>query len=466
MKFRVKTALCITMLLALAFALGGSMLISASFRSTLENEKVTALQSYKLVQSALYIANSISKQTDYEDVASTLTQLDTQGSALWSGIKLSDREKDIYSSGIMPFSSSASTSEYDGATCYTRLSYDGSRNYLQISGIVNVNSESLYLDMSYDITSIYTIRDTQISIYQKMLVAVIVIGAVMSWIISWLLTRPLNHLSRVSRKIANGELSARANIHSGDEFQQLADDFNNMTDQLEANIEELKNTMRNQEEFMGSFAHELKTPMTSIIGYADLLRSRSLSEEEQQEAANYIFSESRRLESLSLKLLDLLVLKKQDFELLRVSPAVLISGIVRILKPVMAKSRIVLQCKCQEGYCMMEPDLVKSLIINLIDNSRKAIEGSGNIYLMSTMTETGCKIQMVDNGRGIPQDELSRITEAFYRVDKSRSRAQGGVGLGLALCDAIAKLHGGDIKFESTVGKGTIITVQLNGGRA
>lgn len=466
MKFRVKTALCITMLLALAFALGGSMLISASFRSTLENEKVTALQSYKLVQSTLYIANSISKQTDYEDVASTLTQLDTQGSALWSGIKLSDREKDIYSSGIMPFSSSASTSEYDGATCYTRLSYDGSRNYLQISGIVNVNSESLYLDMSYDITSIYTIRDTQISIYQKMLVAVIVIGAVMSWIISWLLTRPLNHLSRVSRKIANGELSARANIHSGDEFQQLADDFNNMTDQLEANIEELKNTMRNQEEFMGSFAHELKTPMTSIIGYADLLRSRSLSEGEQQEAANYIFSESRRLESLSLKLLDLLVLKKQDFELLRVSPAVLISGIVRILKPVMAKFHIVLQCKCQEGYCMMEPDLVKSLIINLIDNSRKAIEGSGNIYLMSTMTETGCKIQMVDNGRGIPQDELSRITEAFYRVDKSRSRAQGGVGLGLALCDAIAKLHGGDIKFESTVGKGTIITVQLNGGRA
>lgn len=466
MKFRVKTALCITMLLALAFALGGSMLISASFRSTLENEKVTALQSYKLVQSTLYIANSISKQTDYEDVASTLTQLDTQGSALWSGIKLSDREKDIYSSGIMPFSSSASTSEYDGATCYTRLSYDGSRNYLQISGIVNVNSESLYLDMSYDITSIYTIRDTQISIYQKMLVAVIVIGAVMSWIISWLLTRPLNHLSRVSRKIANGELSARANIHSGDEFQQLADDFNNMTDQLEANIEELKNTMRNQEEFMGSFAHELKTPMTSIIGYADLLRSRSLSEGEQQEAANYIFSESRRLESLSLKLLDLLVLKKQDFELLRVSPAVLISGIVRILKPVMAKFHIVLQCKCQEGYCMMEPDLVKSLIINLIDNSRKAIEGGGNIYLMSTMTETGCKIQMVDNGRGIPQDELSRITEAFYRVDKSRSRAQGGVGLGLALCDAIAKLHGGDIKFESTVGKGTIITVQLNGGRA
>lgn len=216
---------------------------------------------------------------------------------------------------------------------------------------------------------------------------------------------------------------------------------------------------------MGSFAHELKTPMTSIIGYADLLRSHELSDDERQEAANYIFSEGRRLESLSLKLLDLLVLKKQDFELREESPSAIISGIVHTMKPALLKRGITIKYRCENGSCMLEPDLVKSLLINLIDNARKAMDSGGIIFLLSEMTDTGCRIQVVDNGRGIPKAELSRITEAFYRVDKSRSRAQGGVGLGLALCSEIVKLHKGDMQFKSAVGKGTSITVSLNGGR-
>ena len=216
---------------------------------------------------------------------------------------------------------------------------------------------------------------------------------------------------------------------------------------------------------MGSFAHELKTPMTSIIGYSDLLRSCSLDDEERQEAANYIFSESRRLESLSIKLLDLLVLKRQDMELSEASPSAIISGIIRNMKSVLAKQDIVIKYRCESGSCLLEADLVKSLLINLIDNSRKGMDGPGVIYILSTMTDTGCTIQVVDNGRGIPEKELDRITEAFYRVDKSRSRAQGGAGLGLALCREIALLHNGDIRIKSILGKGTSVMVELNGGR-
>ena len=113
---------------------------------------------------------------------------------------------------------------------------------------------------------------------------------------------------------------------------------------------------------------------------------------------------------------------------------------------------------------MLEPDLVKSLVINLVDNARKATEKGGNIYILSTMTDTGCAIRVVDNGRGMPQEAISKITEAFYRVDKSRSRAQGGAGLGLALCRQIVELHGGKMEFESILGKGTSVKVTLNGG--
>ena len=217
---------------------------------------------------------------------------------------------------------------------------------------------------------------------------------------------------------------------------------------------------------MGSFAHEMKTPMTSIIGYADLLRGQGLSEEDQQQAANYIFSEGKRLESLSLKLLDLLVLRRRDFTLTEASPAAVIQSLVKVLRPAMAEREVTLQCRCQPGRCRMEPDLVKSLVINLVDNARKAMDGPGNIFVLSEMTDTGCRIRVVDNGRGMPPSEISRITEAFYRVDKSRSRTQGGVGLGLALCQEIVGLHEGTMEFQSAEGKGTIVTVTLNGGRA
>ena len=216
---------------------------------------------------------------------------------------------------------------------------------------------------------------------------------------------------------------------------------------------------------MGSFAHEMKTPMTSIIGYADLLRGQSLTPADQQQAANYIFSEGKRLESLSLKLLDLLVLRRQDFALTEASPAAVIQGLVNVLRPVMAQRDITLQCRCEPGRCRMEPDLVKSLVTNLIDNARKAMDGAGNIFVRSEMTDGGCRIQVIDNGRGMPEKEIGRITEAFYRVDKSRSRAQGGVGLGLALCRQIVDLHGGTMTFRSQEGRGTAVTVTLNGGR-
>ena len=93
------------------------------------------------------------------------------------------------------------------------------------------------------------------------------------------------------------------------------------------------------------------------------------------------------------------------------------------------------------------------------------MDKGGNIYVVSQMTEEGCLIRVLDTGRGIPAEELEHITEAFYRVDKSRSRAQGGVGLGLALCSEIVRLHNGDMRFESREGNGTCVTVELRGGR-
>jgi signal transduction histidine kinase len=238
-----------------------------------------------------------------------------------------------------------------------------------------------------------------------------------------------------------------------------------MAAHLERSFQDLETAMERQELFMGSFAHELKTPMTSIIGYADLLRGQSLTPTEQQESANYIFTEGKRLESLSLKLLDLLVVRRQDFPLSQVWVPALLEETVALMRPSLGEAQLQLRYHFAKGSCYMEPDLVKSLVLNLLDNARKAMEPGGAIRFTSTMTPEGCILVVQDQGRGMEPQELEKITGAFYRVDKARSRAQGGAGLGLSLCQEIVDLHKGTMVFSSQPGQGTTVTVTLKGGR-
>ncbi len=214
---------------------------------------------------------------------------------------------------------------------------------------------------------------------------------------------------------------------------------------------------------MGNFAHEMKTPMTSIIGYADLLRGQSLTPEEQVDAANYIFLEGKRLENLSLKLLDIFVADRREIVLKSVPPAEMVRDLAEHLRPAYEKAGIVLQCDCEEGVCLLEPDLTRTLLLNLLDNAKKALNGDGCIKITETMLPNGCRFIVADNGNGIPPEALQHLTEAFYRVDKSRSRAQGSVGLGLTLCKKIVKLHHGTLHFDSQPGIGTTVTVDLKG---
>ena len=214
---------------------------------------------------------------------------------------------------------------------------------------------------------------------------------------------------------------------------------------------------------MGAFAHELKTPMTSIIGFADLLRQDSLDENTRMMAAEYIYSEGHRLEKLSFKLLDLILLKKDSLVMRKVWLANYVSEIEKAMTPNLKNRGVRLVCRSEQGRVVLEPDLVKSVLYNLLDNAAKAMDDGGIIAVKASLLPGGCQFVVVDNGRGMEPEELSKITEAFYRVDKSRSRQQGGAGLGLALCKQIVELHNGSMHYESKPGTGTQVTVTLYG---
>ncbi len=279
------------------------------------------------------------------------------------------------------------------------------------------------------------------------------------------MVRPLSKLAKATNAIADGNYSYRSNIKRLDEIGSLSQDFDRMAESMEENVELLEEAAREKDRFMGAFTHELKTPMTSIIGYSELLMTQELSDEDKEDALDYIHSEAKRLENLSLKLLQLFVMDKDKVELAKCSPMEITKDIVEHLKPGLKEAGIDISLKTEKGYALLEQDLVRTLIINLIDNSRKAIEGNGHIEVEQSMTEDGTIIAISDDGKGMPEEAIKKVTEAFYRVDKARSRAQGGAGLGLSIVAKIIELHNGSLDIQSELGKGTRIEVTLRGGR-
>lgn len=463
MKFKHKLVLCMVVLLGLSFGLGGTILIHRSFKTSLSSTIDSDLLNYESIQSTLLIAVDTNSVSSYIDMSNIINQLSAQGNSNRKNIILRNSDMEVVS--IM--NSSFTYKEMkpsDENTCNSIIWRENNNYYLQLCSSMDINTENLdisQMDIVYDITSVYAARAQEQNTFRLLLIVIFVVGSITSMIAASLLTKPLEKLSSLAQHISHGDYSARLHIHSGDEIEALANDFNNMADTIEDNISELHFSMEKQEQFMGSFAHELKTPMTSIIGYADLLRSQNMSEDETNEAANYIFSEGKRLESLSLKLLDLLVVKNQETILTPTDPALAVRNVINVMKPELAKEHITLKSSCRKGCCMMDIDLFQSLIINIIDNARKAIDDNGLIHVAGTVRDDNYVIIIKDNGRGMPPEEITRISEAFYRIDKSRSRAQGGAGLGLAICSKIAEIHQAKIKYKSAVGRGTVVAITL-----
>lgn len=331
--------------------------------------------------------------------------------------------------------------------------------YLQINSSILVEKTDYYLSTYHRVTELFEERREQMNIYNRFLLWFMMINGLISWILARVIVKPIGKISHIAAKIADGDLESRIAIRNYDEIGNMAVNFNRMADRIAGKILELEDAARRQEEFIGSFAHELKTPLTSIIGYADLLRSKRQTEEQQFLCANYIFEEAKRLETLSLRLLDLIVMENKELRLRKVEVPVLFDEIAGVMASVLEGQGIRLTFEAQEGILWIEPELIRSVIINLIDNARKS--GCTSIILNGSQEENFYFIDVCDNGRGIPKDELAHITEAFYMVDKSRSQEQGGAGLGLAICRKIMELHGAQMIFESECGNGTKVRLKF-----
>ncbi len=463
MKLSWKLFVSTLIITVLTFSIGGYIFISSIFQTTLEREKEAAISENKLMCGYFQTVYSTTYKSPNAPLVVSKSLIDDFTN---KGVTLRIYNNDqqvMVENNDTPQGKELISAINESTLVHTIIQYQG-RYYIQSVAAIQTLNENVYLESYHEITSLFEYRQQLFQNYRKTMLLMLLLNGVIVSLITWLTIRPIQRLSKTTKEIAGGKYSSRANIYAQDEVGSLAADFNQMADTLENKINDLEAAAIRQQDFLGSFAHELKTPLTSIIGYSDMLRSKSMSVENQILAANYIFSEGKRLESLSLKLLDLLVTQKSDFEIKKVNLKALFDNIYGIMAPVFSNAGIQFEVNAENEIILAEPDLIKSLIINLLDNSRKAIIGQGKIILNGKrISATEYTITVEDNGKGIPEQELSRITEAFYMVDKSRSRACGGAGLGLSLCQQIVELHNGEMRFESALGQGTIVHLRLRG---
>ncbi len=471
MKFRLKITFCMLALLSILFGIGGSVLIVSSFQDTMRQEKVTAENTYKMLQYTLQISGVQKLLSETGNIRNVIGQSIRQNGGYWDDILLTADGKEIYSSGkesaFLRTRDSADTKEYpeEGKGSIVSVRDENGENNLCVTGTFTAGDRRFSLTAARDISDLYRNRNRMQELYRIVFAVLMLLCAVLAYSMALFLTAPLSRLARGAQEIGKGNLAFRSRVRSGDELGSLSRDFDRMAGQIEKNVRELREAVARQERFVGNFTHELKTPMTSVIGYADLLRSRELSDEERREAADYIFREGKRMERLSLKLLDIYAAEQTEVSLSLHSPGRIVEDIADHLSPGLKEREIELTARCEKGTCMLDPDLFRSLVLNLVDNAGKAIGSRGHIRVTVRMTDEGCRLCVEDDGPGIPGEAREHLTEAFYRVDKSRSRKQGGAGLGLTLCEKIVKLHNGELFFESGEGNGTKVTAELKGGR-
>jgi signal transduction histidine kinase len=308
-----------------------------------------------------------------------------------------------------------------------------------------------------------------------------------------LILAPVRELKELAEEIAAGDLSARAALETGDEFEELSDSFNNMLTQLEGSRLELETINRSldarlgelaetnvalyeankiKSEFLANVSHELRTPLTSIIGFADLLRDFLQSKEEPEYGrlaryANNIITSGRQLLDMINDLLELTRMEAGKVTLHRTRFSVLdvCEALFDFMRPIVDKKQLTLTSEVTDDLPHLHSDAgkLRQILYNLLSNAVKYTPEGGRVELTARSLEDGQKVELTvrDTGPGIAPEDHERIFEKFRQLDASVTREQGGTGLGLAITKELCQMLGGEIHLESQPGRGAKFIVLL-----
>ena len=346
-----------------------------------------------------------------------------------------------------------------------------------------VRSSAEYMDVAVPITDsegdtayvVYVLDNKQdvhnltrelITIIIEAVIIGVVISAVLSFIISKPLLQPIIGMTKAAEAMAGGDFSRKIDVESDDEIGILAHTFNDMAFQLMTTLEEIKKSETLRREFVANVSHELRTPLTSIRSYAETLTDyHDIPKEMEIDFLHVIQNESDRMTKIVQDLLELSRFdagsSKLNIELFSLEQS--IHDVNDTIALEAKKHRHVINLMLDEDLPYIHGDKarIEQVLLNILSNAVKYTPDSGTIDITGGRKSENVWISIKDNGIGIPEEDLARIFDRFYRVDKARSRQSGGTGLGLSIAREIVIRHGGDIRIESEPGEGTAVTVIL-----
>lgn len=286
---------------------------------------------------------------------------------------------------------------------------------------------------------------------------VLLLSAVGGYLITKRAFRPVERITQAANRISgSGDLSARLPDEGSDEIARLAQAFNAMLDRLEAAFEREK-------QFTSDASHELRTPISVILSQADFALAASDDPQETLRALQAIQAQGKKMAALVARLLELTRADNQTLRLEQepVDLATLCETVAEELAERAAKRGISIHCSLQPEV-VLEGDqtLLTRLVMNLVSNAISYGREHGYVRILLEQTDAGIRLSVSDDGIGIAPEHIPRIFDRFYRVDPSRSGAQGGsAGLGLAMVRWIVQSHGATIQVESAPGKGSTFLV-------
>ncbi|MEH7096216.1 HAMP domain-containing sensor histidine kinase [Neobacillus vireti] len=270
-------------------------------------------------------------------------------------------------------------------------------------------------------------------------------------------THPLIQMSEATKRISKGDLSVSLPKLGKDEIGDLGESIKVLAKDLEI----LKNE---RNEFLASISHELRTPLTYIKGYADIARRNDTTKEDKDNYLEIIHEESVKLSKLVKELFNLAKMDENTFSIEKEKVHLLpyFQSIIEKVAPALKENKMRIELNCSEHlYAHIDPIRFEQVILNLLDNARKYSEPDTKIIVSICQVDGKIHIQVQDEGKGIPKEDLPRIFERFYRVDKSRTRALGGSGLGLSIVKQLVEAHGGTIEAASSPSAGTTFKIIL-----
>ena len=289
------------------------------------------------------------------------------------------------------------------------------------------------------------------------MIAALALAMFGSWITSRRIIKPLKAINERARKITEGRLDQKIIVDSrAAEFQDMATSLNLMSGKFRQKIDNLERLANLQSEFIGNVSHEVRNPIFAVSGYLEALATPILKPEQQKRYAEKALQNLERLSNLFNDLIEIARLEYRE-DLIRTEAfdiSHLAIELEEVLKPKAEQKELTLHVHRAPMQVFADRDRIRQVLVNLIENAIVYTD-KGSVQFKYKRRQDKIRIEVIDTGRGIPDDHLERVFERFYRVDPDRSRKSGGTGLGLSIVKQILHAHGEQIHVESTIGRGT-----------